>query len=29
VTAMVNYMPPDKWPLRADVAKAVYAEMVH
>ena len=22
---MVNYLPSDKWPLRADVVKALYA----
>lgn len=26
-TAMVNYFPSDKWPLRADVVKAVYADV--
>lgn len=26
-TAMVNYFPSDKWPLRADVVKAVYADL--
>lgn len=24
-TVMVNYMPPDKWPLRADAMRAIYA----
>ncbi|WP_420030889.1 serine hydrolase domain-containing protein [Sphingomonas japonica] len=26
-TAMVNYFPADKWPLRADVTNAVYSEL--
>ena len=26
-TAMVNYFPSDKWPLRADVVKAVYVDL--
>ncbi|MBA15963.1 MAG: serine hydrolase [Sphingomonas sp.] len=26
-TVMVNFMPPDKWPLRADSVSAVYADM--
>nr|WP_239987481.1 serine hydrolase domain-containing protein [Sphingosinithalassobacter portus] len=26
-TVMVNFMPPDKWPLRADSVGAVYADM--
>ena len=27
VTAMVNYFPPEKWPLRDDVIKAVYGDL--
>ncbi|WP_343519604.1 serine hydrolase domain-containing protein [Sphingomonas sp.] len=27
VTAMVNYFPSEKWPLRRDVVKAVYADL--
>lgn len=27
VTAMVNYMPSEKWPLRPDTVRAVYAEL--
>jgi CubicO group peptidase (beta-lactamase class C family) len=29
VTAMVNYFPSEKWPLRRDVVKSVYADLAH